>query len=131
MVIEVLDAAGTERNQSLSTLGVFLGGDIGKSSVHMILSVSCGTCCNYGTGYQECASALIHGLIGLNGTILSVADRLELYCSLLTGLYAVKAIYTAAIVYLVVLGVYTSGLAASSALATVNALILINLKAEN
>ena len=125
MVIERLDAAGTERNQSLSTLGIFLGGDIGKSSVHMILSVGCGTCCNHGTCYQECASALIHILLCGSGSSLP-GSIFETYSILLTCFQAVKAIHASAVVNPVVLGIYATGLTSAAAFAAVYAFALIN-----
>lgn len=127
MVIERLDAAGTERNQSLSTLGIFLGGDISKSSVHMILCVGCSTCCNYGTGHKECASALVNliGLIFTGGT-LAWGNVSETYRVILTCLNAVKTIHASAVINLVVLGIYATGLASAAAFAAVDALALIN-----
>ena len=106
MVIEVFHTACTKRNQTLCALRRFLGDYISQTSVHMVLSVGSGAGCHYGTGYQECATALIYGFIGLNGTGFTLADRLEVYCALLTGIDAIKAIHTARIIYLMVLGVY-------------------------
>ena len=127
VVIERLDAASTERNQSLSTLGVFLGGDIGKSSVHMILSVSCGTCCNYGTGYQKGTTAIVN-LVSFLIVRIAVAcgSIFVLNCFFLTYINAVKTIHTSAVINLVVLCIYASGLASAAAFAAVYALALIN-----
>jgi hypothetical protein len=97
----------------------------------MVLSMYDSTCCQHGTGYQKCATALIDGLIGLNVTCLTLAYRLELYCTILTGIYAVKAVYASAVIYLMILGIYASGLALATALAAVNALTLIDLRAEH
>ena len=127
MVIESLDTAGTERNQSLSTLGIFLGGDISKSSVHMILCVGGCTCCNHGTGHKECASALVN-LIGLlfTGGALAWGNVSETYGIILTCLNAVKTIHASAVINLVVFGINAAGLASAAAFAAVNAFVLIN-----
>jgi hypothetical protein len=97
----------------------------------MVLRMSGGSGGQYGTGNQECATALVDWLIGLNGTRLFVAERLELYCTLLAGTDAVKAVNATAVVYLMILGVYAPGFTAASAFATVNALALVNLHTEH
>ena len=127
MVIESLDTAGTEWDQAFSPIGILLADNLSQTSVHMVLCVGCSTCCNYGTGHKECASALVNliGLIILAGAF-AWGNILETDGVVLTGINAVKAIHTSAVINLVILGVYATGLAATSALAAVNALALIN-----
>jgi hypothetical protein len=94
----------------------------------MVLGVCGSTCSHYGCGYQECASALICGGIGLDG--FTVAYVFEFERILCAGLNAVKAIHATAVVYPVVFGIYTTRLALAGALAAVYALALIYNRTE-
>jgi hypothetical protein len=125
VVIEILYTAGSGRNETLRAIGGFLIDYLGKSTVHMVLCMYGSTCSQHGTGYQESAPAIIHAVICGSGSCLSCGIP-ETYGIILTGLYAVKAIHTTAVVNLVVLCIDASCLALTSALAAVYAFALIN-----
>ena len=131
VVIEVLDAAGSEGDEALGSFGSSLGCDFCQTAVQMLL---------LGFGLEGCASqqsggenelpaAFVRAVSGFFLFLFAVGEPIA-DCSDLAVVYAVEAGHTSAVVYLSVEGVDAGGLALAPAIAAFHTLAFINLDFE-